>query len=157
VLVFEDERRTHQFATCCEYNFDKLLLLCHPTFPLSSPEPNRGEQCVDGQDYSRNVSPCAEWLLLLGVIAASTADVTEAVILRRSAVENNMDHNILITISLCEYGNCGHYPSSCHLLKTRRFGDSMLSPPSKKQTQTPWPLVRERTIPTDRPPLVDEI
>jgi hypothetical protein len=22
---------------------------------------------------------------------------------------------------------------------------------------TPWPLVRERTIPTDRPPLVDEI
>jgi hypothetical protein len=23
-------------------------------------------------------------------------------------------------------------------------------------TQTPWPLVRERTIPTDRPPLVDE-
>jgi hypothetical protein len=23
--------------------------------------------------------------------------------------------------------------------------------------QTPWPLVRERTIPTDRPPLVSEI
>jgi hypothetical protein len=23
--------------------------------------------------------------------------------------------------------------------------------------QTPWPLVRKRTIPTDRPPLVDEI
>jgi hypothetical protein len=23
--------------------------------------------------------------------------------------------------------------------------------------QTPWPLVREQTIPTDRPPLVDEI
>jgi hypothetical protein len=23
--------------------------------------------------------------------------------------------------------------------------------------QTPWPLVRERTIPTERPPLVDEI
>jgi hypothetical protein len=27
----------------------------------------------------------------------------------------------------------------------------------KKKQQTPWPLVRERTIPTDRPPLVDEI
>jgi hypothetical protein len=27
----------------------------------------------------------------------------------------------------------------------------------KKQKQTPWPLVREQTIPTDRPPLVDEI
>jgi hypothetical protein len=26
---------------------------------------------------------------------------------------------------------------------------------SKKQT--PWPLVRERTIPTERPPLVDKI
>jgi hypothetical protein len=27
----------------------------------------------------------------------------------------------------------------------------------KTNKQTPWPLVRERTIPTDRPPLVDEI
>jgi hypothetical protein len=27
----------------------------------------------------------------------------------------------------------------------------------KKNKQTPWPLVRERTIPTERPPLVDEI
>jgi hypothetical protein len=27
----------------------------------------------------------------------------------------------------------------------------------KKNKQTPWPLVRERTIPTDRQPLVDEI
>jgi hypothetical protein len=27
----------------------------------------------------------------------------------------------------------------------------------KQTKQTPWPLVRERTIPTDRPPLVDEI
>jgi hypothetical protein len=27
----------------------------------------------------------------------------------------------------------------------------------QKQKQTPWPLVRERTIPTERPPLVDEI
>jgi hypothetical protein len=26
-----------------------------------------------------------------------------------------------------------------------------------KKQQTPWPLVRERTIPTERPPLVDEI
>jgi hypothetical protein len=26
-----------------------------------------------------------------------------------------------------------------------------------KNNQTPWPLVRERTIPTERPPLVDEI
>jgi hypothetical protein len=26
-----------------------------------------------------------------------------------------------------------------------------------KKKQTPWPLVRERTIPTERPPLVDEI
>jgi hypothetical protein len=26
-----------------------------------------------------------------------------------------------------------------------------------KTKQTPWALVRERTIPTERPPLVDEI
>jgi hypothetical protein len=31
-----------------------------------------------------------------------------------------------------------------------------LLPITNKQ-QTPWPLVRERTIPTERPPLVDEI
>jgi hypothetical protein len=28
---------------------------------------------------------------------------------------------------------------------------------TNKKQQTPWPLVRERTIPTERPPLVDEI
>jgi hypothetical protein len=28
---------------------------------------------------------------------------------------------------------------------------------SNKNKQTPWPVVRERTIPTERPPLVDEI
>jgi hypothetical protein len=29
--------------------------------------------------------------------------------------------------------------------------------PEQTKKQTPWPLVRERTIPTGRPPLVDEI
>jgi hypothetical protein len=28
---------------------------------------------------------------------------------------------------------------------------------TKQTKQTPWPLVRKRTIPTERPPLVDEI
>jgi hypothetical protein len=27
----------------------------------------------------------------------------------------------------------------------------------RKKKKTPWPLVRKRTIPTERPPLVDEI
>jgi hypothetical protein len=27
----------------------------------------------------------------------------------------------------------------------------------QQQQQTPWPLVRKRTVPTERPPLVDEI
>jgi hypothetical protein len=31
------------------------------------------------------------------------------------------------------------------------------APQNKTNKQTPWSLVRERTIPTDRPPLVDEI
>jgi hypothetical protein len=26
-----------------------------------------------------------------------------------------------------------------------------------KQKQIPWPLVHERTIPTERPPVVDEV
>jgi hypothetical protein len=28
---------------------------------------------------------------------------------------------------------------------------------AKEKIQTPWPLVRKRTIPTERPPLVEEI
>jgi hypothetical protein len=32
-----------------------------------------------------------------------------------------------------------------------------VSPPSNKKKQTPWPLVRERTIPTERLPLVGEV
>jgi hypothetical protein len=34
---------------------------------------------------------------------------------------------------------------------------SLFSGGNKQTKQTPWPLVRERSIPTDRPPLVDEI
>jgi hypothetical protein len=33
---------------------------------------------------------------------------------------------------------------------------NILCNPSTEE-QTPWPLVRDRTIPTERPPLVDEI
>jgi hypothetical protein len=42
-------------------------------------------------------------------------------------------------------------------MKNAVFWDmkSQFVPQTNKQT--PWPLVRERTIPTDRPPLVDEI
>jgi hypothetical protein len=36
-------------------------------------------------------------------------------------------------------------------------GTEPFRPVTNKNKQTPWPLVRERTIPTDRPPLVDEI
>jgi hypothetical protein len=35
--------------------------------------------------------------------------------------------------------------------------ENIYSNKNKTNKQTPWPLVRERTIPTDRPPLVDEI
>jgi hypothetical protein len=38
------------------------------------------------------------------------------------------------------------------------YSPGLVDPFRNKQTkQTPWPLVRERTIPTERPPLVDEI
>jgi hypothetical protein len=33
----------------------------------------------------------------------------------------------------------------------------LVSDPVETQKQTPWSLVRKRTIPTERPPLVDEI
>jgi hypothetical protein len=56
-------------------------------------------------------------------------------------------------------------PQILHELKVDSvdaYQASLLYPDSaafntKTNKQTPWPLVRERTIPTDRPPLVDEI
>jgi hypothetical protein len=35
--------------------------------------------------------------------------------------------------------------------------EALFKQTNKQTKQTPWPLVRERTIPTDWPPLVDEI
>jgi hypothetical protein len=41
---------------------------------------------------------------------------------------------------------------------TQNTQDPIPNPPGQcPKTLTPWPLVRERTIPTERPPLVDEI
>jgi hypothetical protein len=40
--------------------------------------------------------------------------------------------------------------NTMHILKQTKQPDS-------RQKKTPWLLVRERTIPTERPPLVDEI
>jgi hypothetical protein len=49
----------------------------------------------------------------------------------------------------------------CCLCKCRRYVRPkrllLQQPHGIKNKQTPWPLVRERTIPTDRPQLVDEI
>jgi hypothetical protein len=38
-----------------------------------------------------------------------------------------------------------------------KFHSFALPSHTKKQKQTPWPLVRQQNIPTERPPLVDEI
>jgi hypothetical protein len=71
---------------------------------------------------------------------------------------------------------CGlcHYPQSLQANSITRphirpqqlpYNSSLIIPPinplfiyiTNKQKQTPWPLVRKRIIPTERPPLVDEI
>jgi hypothetical protein len=44
----------------------------------------------------------------------------------------------------------------CYLQPIYIFSSPKL-PETQIYKQTPWPLVRKRTIPTDRPPLVDEI
>jgi hypothetical protein len=52
-----------------------------------------------------------------------------------------------IMISLAELAACEEYlphSSTCVII-------------TQLLDQPPWPLVRERTIPTERPPLVDEI
>jgi hypothetical protein len=49
-------------------------------------------------------------------------------------------------------------PSSVSVLPTLANGHhERICLDSKKNKQTPWSLVRERTIPTERPPLVNEI
>jgi hypothetical protein len=44
---------------------------------------------------------------------------------------------------------------SASFIRMTNIGE--LGTTKNKQTKTPWPLVRERTVPTERPPLVDEI
>jgi hypothetical protein len=44
--------------------------------------------------------------------------------------------------------------SATHRLAGGRLGPAAYN---KQTKQTPWPLVRKRTIPTERPPLVNEI
>jgi hypothetical protein len=58
----------------------------------------------------------------------------------------------------------GTYSAACRRGLNSRHESTELLPqegnnPSHEEypKQTPWPLVRERTIPTERPPLVDEI
>jgi hypothetical protein len=52
------------------------------------------------------------------------------------------------------YGAFSHfgYTIFLYLQSTARY-----CTPEDRTKQTPWPLVRERTIPTARPPLVGEI
>jgi hypothetical protein len=61
------------------------------------------------------------------------------------------DHNGDMWQSLAELAKAPSY----------RLGVAGLTPDkvtvTNKTKQTPWPLVRERTIPTERPPLVDEM
>jgi hypothetical protein len=44
-----------------------------------------------------------------------------------------------------------------HFQKVKRRKRQIYHDTSQAAKKTPWSLVRERTIPTDRPPLVDEI
>jgi hypothetical protein len=59
---------------------------------------------------------------------------------------NSLMQNSQRKATICVLGLCRKKPNFLY----ETFTD-------KKNKQTPWPLVRERTIPTDRPPLVDEI
>jgi hypothetical protein len=46
---------------------------------------------------------------------------------------------------------------SASFIRVTRIGDLGATLAITSIRRTPWPLVRERTIPTERPPLVDEI
>jgi hypothetical protein len=59
----------------------------------------------------------------------------------------------------------GHHATSREVVNsvpdavTGYFSNYLMLPATHdpKNKQTPWPLVRERTIPIERPPFVDEI
>jgi hypothetical protein len=58
---------------------------------------------------------------------------------------------------MCSVTCVGH-PQSCEASRHPQLPETRFTQQQQQQQQkTPWPLVRERTIPTDRPPLVDEI
>jgi hypothetical protein len=44
-----------------------------------------------------------------------------------------------------------------HISSSSDKATNCIQPTKQKKKHTPWPLVRKRNIPTDRPPLVDEI
>jgi hypothetical protein len=89
--------------------------------------------------------------------------------LNEMASEVSYDFGHVILILSFIYGDDWHKPE----IMTARLGWNLIEfcKPSgtklqqqqqqqqqqTKTTTTPWPLVRERTIPTERPPLVDEI
>jgi hypothetical protein len=81
---------------------------------------------------------------------------------KEKAVFKNSQGHILFSVSLLTiFIRDIHMDWSCCLCLTDLFFRSntgtVRSNPTKQNKQTPWPLVRERNIPTDRPPLVDEI
>jgi hypothetical protein len=50
------------------------------------------------------------------------------------------------------------HSNMCSITQTTRHVDmASLNEPKQTNKQTPWPLVRERTIPTERQPLVVEV
>jgi hypothetical protein len=51
---------------------------------------------------------------------------------------------------------CGSGGNDHSLPSSAEVSNDIATKQNKTKKQTPWPLVRERTIPTDRPPLVDE-
>jgi hypothetical protein len=92
----------------------------------------------------------------VGDFPGAQQDSDEQYWCRKYILINLMIENITMT-NLDIIQNMIFWRLDCFHIQVEPTDPSMEKQPSLQTKQTPWPSVRERTIPTERPPLVDEI
>jgi hypothetical protein len=107
-----------------------------------------GSKCFSSSRRTGNVRKYCLLLDKMRIVWIRSQACEHVLVLdRKQASEPPNDLNLALPIAVL----CGrkHAKLCSNVLK--------LPTPTYRVIKTPWPLVRKRTIPTERPPLVDEI